>query len=71
MATMTRTASTAATAAQFAAELRRNVDDWYAQENTPATYAAFSARNGATWQKIEAHSQNVRNEVSRILRERK
>ena len=64
-------ATTPTTAAQFAAELRRNVDAWYEQENTPSTYAAFSARNGATWDRIRAAGVVIEDEVQRILRERR
>ena len=71
-AAMANTATTlATTAAQFAAELRANVDAWYEEENTPATYAAFSARNGATWDRIRAAGAVVEDEVQRILRERR
>ncbi len=62
-------AATVDQAAQFVAELRANVDGWYGQENTPVTYAAFSARNGATWRKIEAAGKEIHDEVDRILRE--
>ena len=66
---MADTNATTATADQFAAKLRANVDAWYAQPNTPATYAAFSARNGATWARVRAAGDEVENEVLRILRE--
>jgi hypothetical protein len=71
MDTSTRDAALTTTAAQFAAELRANVDEWYAQENTPETYDAFGAKNRATWERIEAAGVEVNDEVARILRERR
>lgn len=65
------TTTDATSAAQFAAELRANVEAWYAQPNTPANYAAFSARNGATWRKVLDAGGAVEEEVLRILRERR
>jgi hypothetical protein len=65
----TTTGTTATTAAQFATELRANVDAWYAQPNTPVSYAAFSARNGATWCRIREAGEGVEEDVQRILRE--
>jgi hypothetical protein len=56
-------------ALEFAAELRANVDAWYAVPSTPVTYAAFSARNGETWRKVREAGVVVELEVSRILRE--
>ena len=71
IATTPASTTIAATGALFAAELRANVDAWYEQENTPSTYAAFSARNGATWDRIRAAGAVVEDEVQRILRERR
>lgn len=68
MDTRTRNAPPTPTAAQFAAELHANVDAWYAQENTPETYEAFSRRNGAIWRRIEAAGRAITDEVARLLR---
>jgi hypothetical protein len=57
-------------AREFAAELRANVDAWYAQPNTSEKYAAFTARNGATWRRAHEDGTTVKAEVMRILRER-
>ena len=54
----------------FVAEIRANVAAWYAQPNTPETYAAFSQRNGAIWNRIAASGQEVHDDVLRILRTR-
>ena len=71
MNTSTSKSTPATTAAQFAAELRANVDEWYSQPNTPESYAAFGAKNRATWTRITAAGVEVNNEVLRILRERR
>ena len=63
------TTDAATKAAQFAAELRANVDAWYGEENTLETYAAFGVRNGATWGRIREAGGVVEEEVLRILRE--
>lgn len=69
MDTSTRTPAPTTTAAQFVAELHANVEAWYAQENTPETYEAFSQRNGAIWRRIEAAGRAITDEVARLLRE--
>lgn len=72
MGTMEESRTTAATtASEFAGELRANVDGWYEQPNTPETYAAFSARNGATWCRVRGAGEVVEEEVLRILREQR
>jgi hypothetical protein len=65
----TPTTTTTPTAAEFAAELRANVADWYRQENSPESYEAFGAKNRATWARIAAAGVEVNDEVLRILRE--
>jgi len=61
--------ATEATARAFVDEIRSNVDAWYAQPNTPATYAAFTARNGAIWRQVVAAGMAVHDEVQRLLRD--
>jgi len=53
----------------FLTQIRANVDAWYAQRNTPANYAAFTARNGALWQRVVAAGSAVHDEVLRLLRD--
>ena len=54
----------------YAANLHANVAEWYAQENTPETYAAFGEKNRAIWNEIQEIGGEVLQEVERLLRER-
>jgi len=60
--------TTTATARELVTQIRANVDAWYTQKNTPATYAAFTARNGAIWKRVVAAGSAVHEEVLRLLR---
>jgi len=53
----------------FVTLIRANVDAWYEEQNTPATYAAFTARNGEVWRRIVASGPAVHEEVLRLLRD--
>jgi len=61
--------ATTTKARAFVQEIRGNVDAWYAQQNTPATYAAFTQRNGAVWKRVVAAGSAVHDEVLRLLRD--
>ena len=69
--TSTRNATPTTATAEFAAELRASADEWYRQENTPASYEAFGAKNRATWTRIAAAGADVNDEVPRPRRERR
>ena len=61
--------ATTSAARELVHEIRANVDALYAQQNTPATYAAFIARNGAIWERVVEAGSAVHDEVLRILRD--
>ena len=55
-----------ATAADFVARIRSNVNDWY---EDVTDYAEFTRRQGATWDAVKAAGPQIDAEVLRILRE--
>ena len=61
--------ATETAARELVHEIRANMEAWYAQQNTPATYAAFSARNGAIWQRVVEAGSAVHDKVLRLLRD--
>jgi len=61
--------TTTATARELVTQIRANVDAWYTQKNTPETYAAFTERNGAIWNRVVASGHAVHDEVLRLLRD--
>ena len=55
------------TAVKFLAELKANIDAWYADE---IDHATFSERQRVIWDAIGAAGPDVDEEVARVLRRR-